>query len=363
MIHIFVGTKAQFIKMAPIMQELDRRGVAYNFIDAGQHANLTGGLIQQFGLRQPNVFLRAERRGIETIAQALTWSLKSLSYIAFQRQQIFRRIFQGQPGVCLIHGDTLTTLLSLFYAKRCGLQVAHVEAGLRSYHLFDPFPEEIIRLIAMRYSDILFAPSDGAIENLGRLGYSAKAVHVGANTILDTVRYALQCINNQPRPDERYAVVTIHRVETIYSRSRLLTIVTLLERIAEQRKVLFVLHEPTRRQLARFKLDIRLARCQNIELMPLQSYLIFVNLLAGADFVITDGGSIQEECYYLNVPCLIMRAKTERQEGLNENARLANFDQSQIDCFLQTFSELRRETVNNDLHPTEVITDYLLPWV
>jgi UDP-N-acetylglucosamine 2-epimerase len=186
---------------------------------------------------------------------------------------------------------------------------------------------------------------------------------VGANTILDTVRYALQCINNKPHPDERYAVVTTHRIETIYSRSRLLTIVALLERIAEQRKVLFVLHEPTRRQLARFKLDTRLARRENIELMPLQSYLTFVNLLAGADFVITDGGSIQEECYYLNVPCLIMRAKTERQEGLNENARLANFDQSQIDCFLQTFSELRREPVNDDLHPAEVITDYLLPWV
>ena len=174
MIHIFVGTKAQFIKMAPIMQELDRRGIVYNFIDAGQHAGLTGDLIDQFDLRQPNVFLREEGGNIDTLLQAFAWTVSNLWRIVLRRNQVCRRVFGGGDGICLIHGDTLTTLLSLLYAKRCGLKVAHVEAGLRSYHLLDPFPEEMIRLIAMRHSDILFAPSDWALENLHKMGYGQK---------------------------------------------------------------------------------------------------------------------------------------------------------------------------------------------
>ena len=118
MIHVFVGTKAQFIKMAPIMQELDRRCIIYNFIDAGQHAELTGDLIQQFGLRKPDVFLREERTNIDTVVQAMAWATKSLSHIALHRDKIYEGIFRGEHGICLIHGDTLTTLLSLLYAKR-----------------------------------------------------------------------------------------------------------------------------------------------------------------------------------------------------------------------------------------------------
>jgi UDP-N-acetylglucosamine 2-epimerase (non-hydrolysing) len=362
MIHVFVGTKAQFIKMAPIMQELDRRGIDYRLIDAGQHAGLTGDLIQQFGLRAPDVFLRAHRTNIDTVLGAVGWTVRNLGRIAFGRRQIRQQVFGGKDGICLIHGDTLTTLLSLLYAKRCGLQVAHVEAGLRTWHLFDPFPEEIIRLIAMRYSDLLFAPSRWAFENLRKMGYAGKSLDAGGNTIVDVIRYAAERIRGDDRPSEPYAVVTIHRVETIYSRSRLTMIVALLERIAEDRRVVFVLHEPTRKQLSRFHLTARIEQNPSIDLWSLQPYLAFVNLVAGADFVVTDGGSIQEETYYLNVPCLIMRSKTEHTEGLGENAHLAEFDPDQIADFLRVFRTLRRQRIVDDSSPSRVIVDHLLPW-
>lgn len=362
MIHVFVGTKAQFIKMAPIMREMDRRGMVYNFIDAGQHVEMTGDLALEFDLRKPDVLLRPERRNINTVLEAGSWAAKSLGQIAFKRGEVFQRIFRGERGICLIHGDTLTTLLSLLYAKRCGIKVAHVEAGLRSYHLLDPFPEEMIRLIAMRGSDILFAPSDWAIENLCKMGFGGKAVHAAGNTIIDTVRYARQRMTGNRNLDKPYVVVTIHRVETIYSRSRWRTILALLEHIAMERQVIFVLHEPTRRQLARFDLEKRLLQNRAIEMLPLQPYLTFMGLLAQADFIVTDGGSVQEESYLLNVPCLIMREKTERLEGLGQNAFLAGFEPTKIKQFLQTFSALQRPNVNDDLRPSQTIVDQLLPW-
>jgi len=362
MIHVFVGTKAQFIKMAPIMQELDRRGIVHNFIDAGQHAKLTGDLTQQFGLRQPNVFLRAKRTNIETVLEAIGWIIRILGRLVLGRKETCRQVFQNMNGICLIHGDTLTTLISLLYAKRCGLKVAHIEAGLRSYHLFEPFPEEIIRLIVMRHSDLLFAPSVWAFENLCKMGYKGKATNVGGNTGLDAVRYAVKCANGQNRPRERYVIVTTHRVETIYSRSRLTMIVALLERIAREHKVLFVLHEPTRRQLLRFNLYGVLQQNEAIEMLPLQPYLTFVDLMAGAEFVVTDGGSIQEETYFLNVPCLIMRSNTERVEGLGENAFLAEFDPEQIERFFQRLPVLRRQNIVNDLSPSKAIVDHIASW-
>lgn len=362
MIHIFVGTKAQLIKMAPIMHELDRRDVAYNFIDAGQHAATTKDLIVQFKLRHADVSLRQKRTNITTIPQAIRWALQTLGRLTFRKNEVWKQVFRGEPGICLIHGDTLTTLISLLYAKRCGLQVAHVEAGLRSYHLLDPFPEEMIRLIAMRYSDLLFAPSDWAMSNLQSMGYADKAVTAGGNTVVDAVNYAQRHVNGHSRPSENYVVVTIHRLETIYSRSRMQMVANLLGRIAKERKIVFVLHEPTRRQLMHFDLYDILSKNANIKILPLQPYLTFIKLLSEADFIVTDGGSIQEESYFLNVPCLIMRSKTERIEGLGKNAFLGDFNQRSFDQFFDALSALRSSQDVEDVYPSSVIVDHVVGW-
>jgi len=361
MIHVFIGTKAQFIKTAPLMMEMTRRGMPYHLIETGQHAALTADLTEEFGLREADTRLRTESTNIATIGQAALWTSKTLLHLLSSPESITGEIFRGErKGVCLIHGDTLTTLFSLLYAKRCGIPVAHVEAGLRSYHLFDPFPEELIRLAVMRYSDILFAPSDWAMGNLSRMGYGVKSINVGGNTVVDTIRFALARCSGTDRPVEPYVVVTIHRVETLYSSARLNMIITFLEEIARQHRVLFVLHEPTRKQLERLDLLGRLQRNSRVEMMPLQPYLKFLNLLAGADFAVTDGGSIQEECYSLNIPCLIMRAKTERMEGLGENAVLAGFSRERFEEFLQSLPALkRREADNRSVSPSSLIVDHL----
>ena len=300
MIHVFVGTKAQLIKMAPIIQTLDKDKIAYNFIDAGQHASLMNDLRAQFSLKKPDVSLRSSDKSITTLFQAVIWVLTSLWTILFKKEHIFEHVFQSNQGVCLVHGDTLTTLLSLMYAKRCQIQVAHVEAGLRSYNLLNPFPEEIIRLITMRFSDILFAPSDWAYDNLCKMGHEQKAVNIGANTGIDAVRYALSLEKESQRPETPYAIVTIHRVETIYSQERMQLIVSLLEELAQKYNIFFVLHEPTRNQLTKLKLLDRIQKNQSINVIPLQPYLVFINLIADAEFVMTDGGSIQSQGFTIS---------------------------------------------------------------
>jgi len=362
MIHIFIGTKAQFIKMAPIMQNLMKREILYHFIDSGQHAGLTGDLIKQFGLHQPDVFLRRQRENISTIFQALIWSAATLLQPLFRPTRSFQKIFQNQGGICLIHGDTLSTLIGLIYAKRCGMKIAHVEAGLRSYNLVDPFPEEIVRLIAMRYSDLLFAPSQWAYENLCKMGNQKKTINIGANTGLDSVRYALSQSRGEHRPNRPYVVFTIHRMETIYSRSRLKLIVDFVKRISQDYLVLFVLHETTRKKLQKYNLFSALTRISAVDTLPLLPYFEFVSLINGAEFLVTDGGSIQEECYYLNKPCMVMRSKTERVEGLGHNAVLVEFDPKKIDQFLSIYTSLKRDDLMDDISPSETIVNHLTNW-
>ena len=360
MLHIFVGTKAQFIKMAPIMHELDRRGITYNFIDAGQHAGLTSDLVDQFKLRAPDVYLRKNNKSIVRLTEAISWVAKSAWDLISKKNRIYREIFNSQGGVCLIHGDTLTTLLSLIYAKHCGLKVVHVEAGLRSHHFFDPFPEEIIRVISMKYSDLLFAPSTWAYENICQMGYKNKSINIKYNTGLDSVRFAMQMMDGRYRPEESYVVFTTHRFETIFSRKRMKKIVSLAERIAKDYKVLFVLHEPTYRQLLRFNLYDIVKKNKRIETLSLQSYPVFIDLLAGAEYIVTDGGSIQEESYFINIPCLVMREKTERMEGIGENIYLAGFDENRVEKFFDQIPSLRRKETEIKKSPSSCIVDYIL---
>jgi UDP-N-acetylglucosamine 2-epimerase len=125
--------------------------------------------------------------------------------------------------------------------------------------------------------------------------------------------------------------------------------------------VIFVLHEPTKQQLMKFDLLSSLSQSTLVEMSPLLPYIEFVDLIAGADFIVTDGGSIQEECYYLNKPCMVMRSKTERIEGLGENVQLVEFSPNQIEYFLENYSSFKREEFKEDISPSEIIVDNLSP--
>jgi len=176
MIYFFIGTKAQFIKMAPIIVELRNRQIPYRYVDSGQHADLTRILRKTFGIRQPDICLHRDG-DISSVFAAIKWTCKLILMALFAKNKIKRQIFP-ESGLCLIHGDTLSTLLGLKMAKAAGLKVAHVEAGLRSFNIFHPFPEELIRIYCMKRCDILFSPSDLAYNNLQKMKTKGEIINV-----------------------------------------------------------------------------------------------------------------------------------------------------------------------------------------
>ena len=357
MIHVFIGTKAQFIKTAPVMLELHRRGLEYNYIDSGQHAHLTANLRKIFKIKEPDVFLRKSREDITSMAVAVGWTLSNFLQAVFFPGKIKKRFFRNQEGGCIVHGDTLSTILGIFLAKRAGLRVAHIEAGLRSFNIFHPFPEELIRLFTMKKADYLFSPSDWAYKNLEALNVKGIKLNVLGNTVSDAIAYISSLGIETKIPTKEFVVITIHRFETLYSRKRLGQVLDLLRKVSKKFKVLFVMHKPTKDRLMQYGLFSRFEEIA--EVLPMQEYFQFLALVRKAEFVITDGGSIQEESYYLNIPCLVMRKKTERLEGIGANVYLSEFNPEKISFFLEHYREFSGSARVLTESPSAKIVDHL----
>lgn len=339
MIHIAIGTKAQFIKMAPIMVALKKRATDFNLIDLGQHAKITQNLREEFELKRPDVTL-ASGKNVARIGQAVRW-IAMLLIKGLRRSWVKEHVFRNRSGVCLIHGDTVSTLIALFLAKRAGLKVAHVEAGLRSFNILEPFPEELVRLVTMRYADILFAPSAWARNNLRKMGLGSKTVSVSSNTSLEAVFSSLSKAISSGHDLKIYALVTVHRIENIFSRPRLEFVLALIERISRDMPVVFVQHPPTVNQMVKFGLQKSLERLPNVRLSNILSHAHFIQLLDKCEFVVTDGGSIQEESYYLGKPCLLLRKKTERMEGIGDNVVLGECKLDSAELFIREYPRRR----------------------
>ncbi len=146
MIDVFIGTKAQYINTAPLMRLLTARGIPYHLIDSGQHAKTAADLREFLGVKEPDAALQDEGN-IKTIWQAFRWFARNVSLTIFAPHVLREVLFSPGPGTCIIHGDTPSTLLGLIMAKRVGKKIVHLEAGLRSFNLRRPFPEELIRII------------------------------------------------------------------------------------------------------------------------------------------------------------------------------------------------------------------------
>lgn len=355
MIHIFIGTKAQFIKMAPVMVELDRRGLAYNYIDSGQHGAFTRSLRETFRIREPDVSLGKSGHDITTMGTAALWAMQLWTGSVYRKQWLREKVFPG-GGICLVHGDTLSTLLGVRLARAAGVAVGHVEAGLRSRSLLHPFPEEIIRLYCMRRCNVLFAPSHEAVRNLAGMKVRGNVVHVEGNTVVDSLRLVENAKPSTDIPSIPYALAACHRFETITSRRRLEAVVGLLNRVSQEMRVLFVTHKPTRKRLERYGLVQRLSKC--VVVLEMQDYVNFTTLMRNAKIVLADGGSIQEECAYFGKPCLILRDKTERSDGLGTTARVWGFDARVLEAFLADVSGLHDDS-RNWPEPSKHIVSYL----
>lgn len=327
-ILVLVGTKAQFIKTAPVLREFDARRIAYRLVYTGQHSETFDLLEAAFGTRPAN----------DTMVpafEASTHSSFARWTFAFWRAAL-SRISSGawRGAACgVVHGDTASTLFAALALRLAGVQVAHVEAGLRSPRLLEPFPEEIVRRIVSRLSRIHFAPDEHATRNLR--GVRGKVVDTRGNTLRDALAMALDRLALPGHGGAGgYGIVSMHRSENLARRADFDLLMEEVLLAAQSTPLKFVLHPTTREKLRASGWYSRLQAAPALELLERMDYPDFVSLLAGSCFLMTDGGSNQEEAAMMGLPTLLLRRATERPDGLEDVVVLSHLRREVIRQFV-----------------------------
>lgn len=346
---IMLGTKGMVIKVAAIMREFDKRKIDYKYVQSDQHPSMNRILEKQFGLKSPDLILRSGNEDLKSLKDITLWFSK-----CFWRIYKNRNFFIGEK-LLLTQGDTTTTLIAGMVANIFKLKLAHVEAGLRSFSLVHPFPEELIRRIVSKWADHLFAPSDWATKNLSR--EKGKIINCKQNSVYDILG---DFVKIKKMKKAGYAVYAIHRQETIFSAPRLTQAVDIVRKISRFMNVKYILHVPSEVRLKKYNLMDALIKNPRIELLSYQNYLDFMNMVANSEFVVSDGGGLQEECYFLDVPCLLLRNRTERKIGLGETAFLSEFKSKKIEYFIKHYKQFRRKKEFIRKYPSKKIVDVLL---
>lgn len=353
-IIIIVGTRAQLIKTAPLIKELCLREAPLRFVFSGQHSETIDDILEEFKIPAPDENLA---RGFEadTLFKGIKWVMGTLYRFVFKKNLIFGNT--DKNSIVITHGDTTTTAIVAFFAKIYGYKVAHLESGLRSFNLLKPFPEELNRLMTFCFSDIYFCPNEWAVNNLKR--YKGIKLNTHGNTLIDSLKLSFINIQSSDKSDS-YAIVSIHRFENLFSKKRFKMIIEEVIKLSFKMKVKFVLHPVTEKKLKKAEMYNQLMNNDRVELIPRMGYFAFMRLMKNAQMVITDGGSNQEECSYLGIPCLLMRAETERIEGLGDNIVISGFKPDMITAFTENYKKYKKPMSESSQSPSRLISDFLI---
>jgi len=312
-VAIVLGTRPEIIKMAPIVRQLEEKGLDFFILHTGQHYsyNLDQVFFEQLRLPQPKYNLKV---GSGTHAEETGKMMIGIE----------RVLLEEKPDIVLVEGDTNTVLAGALAAVKVGVPVGHVEAGLRSFDR--SMPEEINRVVADHISHLLFAPTEKARENLLKEGIGDEKVYITGNTIVDAVHENLELAkggggNNALEglcvADCEYFLVTVHRQENVDDLRRFKGILEGLNLVQKYfgLPVVYPIHPRSRRRMKEYGLD-----AGEIILIEPLDYLSFLLLESRAKLVFTDSGGVQEEACILKVPCVTLRDNTERPETIEVGA-------------------------------------------
>jgi len=352
-ILVVFGTTGELIKLAPVLLRLDERGHSYVLATTGQQVEQIPSFLDQFGLRQPDLWLGrgAGGRDLRVNRDIPGWlATVGRSYLRHRRN--LRRTLRAGPGrpLVLVHGDTMTTVLGAAIGRSFRVPVAHIEGGLRSFDLRHPFPEELNRKLASALSRIDYAPGPWAASNLR----GGDVVDTGSNTIRDSLELVPDGDPPFALPPAPFGIVSLHRFELLNSRRLLTETLELLAEASGRTPLLFVDHPVTVAATERFGVAGLFDETSFVRI-PRLRFFDFVRAERRCAFVVTDSGGSQEECYYLDLPCLVHRVRTERREGLGENAVLSEMRPDVLRDFLADPTRFRRRTPLPGVSPSEVI--------
>lgn len=306
-IMLVFGTRPEAIKMCPLVNELkSRRGVETLVCVTGQHREMLRQVLDTFRV-EPDYDLEVMRPG-QTLFDVTALVLEGMKKV----------LEQAKPDVVLVHGDTTTTFASALACFYLGIPVGHVEAGLRTYNIRAPYPEEFNRQAVGSLADYNFAPTPLARDNLLREGKPPQSIWVTGNTAIDALGTTV--VNDFVHPELQWAqgsrlvILTAHRRENWGEPLR--HIFRAVRRVVEEFpdvKVLYPIHlNPLVREAARQELE----GCDRVRLIEPLDVMAFHNFLARSYMILTDSGGIQEEAPSLGKPVLVLRDVTERPEGV-----------------------------------------------
>lgn len=307
MLAVVLGTRPEIIKTAPVVREAQRRGIPVIIIHTGQHYDdaLDGIFFRELGLPQPTVNL-----GVGSMPV-----LKQLGAMIDRLHDVFETY---KPKVVMVQGDTNSVLAGALAAHKFGIPVAHLEAGLRSDDW--DMPEEANRVLTGFVADFHFCPTEVQRERLQRETIT-EGVHVVGNTVVDAALHYREIAKTSDvlhrfGIDGPYALLTMHRPSNVDEPERLRSMIEMFSRFAEMRgwKIVFPVHPRTKARLLSSGLWDGLCTNPNFILSEPIGYLDLLALQSNAQLVLTDSGGMQEEANILHVPCVTLRANTERPE-------------------------------------------------
>ncbi len=333
-----LGTAAELIKIFPVIQEADKRNIEWYVLSTGQSGINLLKQYKDFELPEKRLILLQEAsRDLSSSMMALKWFFKSVLISKSFINKILEKHTGHIPQFCdlwFIHGDTLSTLLGGFYSKLLGIPAVHVEAGMRSHHILSPFPEEINRRIVSKLATYHMASDDNAKNNLLSEGITKNVTVTHGNTVMDTLTLAIKKFKPNGLPLTPYGIANIHRFENLNSEVRWNKIIEIIIKANLKIPIIFVLMPNTAAKLNNDLLLKEKLVMANIKLVERLPFSQFVHLMNNSDFMLTDGGSNQQECFHLGKPCLILRDHTESIEGIGSCCVLSKFSDEIIDSFL-----------------------------
>lgn len=314
-----VGARPNFVKMAPLALQFEKRGFAHVLVHTGQHYdyNMSSVFFKDLDLPNPDKHL-----GVGSGTHAVQTGR--------MMAELEKELLEESPDLTLVVGDVNSTLAAAIASVKLGIPVAHVEAGYRSFDM--RMPEEINRVLVDRISQLLFAPTENAVLNLMNEGMRRESIHFVGNIMIEALLGNIEkagtseIIKNLQLKKKGYFVATIHRPHNVQKENLEL----ILEMFSEAPlPVVFPAHPRTREAITRFGLDDMMT--EQLMIIKALGYLDFIGLLSSSAGVMTDSGGVQEEALVLKVPCLTLRETTERIETVRAGAnRLCGLDREKV---------------------------------
>ncbi len=321
-IMLVFGTRPEAIKMCPLVKELlKRKSVETVVCVTGQHRQMLDAVLNAFDVKPDyDLCIMKERQTLYDITANILGKIKEV-------------LEKEKPDVVLVHGDTTTTFVSALACFYMQIPVGHVEAGLRTYNIYSPYPEEFNRQAVGIIAKYNFAPTSQARENLIREGKKPESIYVTGNTAIDALKTTVR--DNYFHEELKWAegsrlvMITAHRRENLGEPMR--NMFRAIKRIIDEHPDVKAIYPIHMNPLVRSAAHEILGQCDRIRIIEPLDVLDFHNFLSRSYLILTDSGGIQEEAPSLGKPVLVMRDTTERPEGIAAGTlKLVGTDEERI---------------------------------